>query len=56
MPLVINELVFKGTVVGTERDAGSPRADDRRPTLDEKALIERCVEEVLTILKREKER
>ncbi len=56
MPIIVNELVFKGTIAeatGNDRMSQTPA---RQPKLDKKALVEACVEEVLKILEREKER
>lgn len=56
MPVVINEIVFKATVAepaarGAERrEPAAPRA------VDGEALVAACVEEVLRILARQKER
>lgn len=56
MPIIINELVFKGTI-------GSAKKDDRvspgreKPTgRSWRALVDVCVEEVLRVLRQEKER
>jgi uncharacterized protein DUF5908 len=56
MPVVINEIVFKATVAdpaarGTERQ----EPPDRR-AVDTEALVALCVEEVLRILERQKDR
>lgn len=56
MPIVVNELVFKGEIAapGTRDDrTRDERPPDRRET---KALVEICVEEVLRVLRRAEER
>ena len=57
MPVVINEIVFKGeisppTAPGEERN----RAPRSANAVERRALIEECVERVLRLLEREKER
>ena len=56
MPIIVNEVVIKGTVV----DSASTRPRDERrgrPARSEQvALIEACVEAVLRVLERENER
>jgi len=56
MPIIVNELVFKGTIAEATGNDRMSRTTDRQPKLDKKALVEACVEEVLKILEREKER
>ena len=62
MPVEIRELVIK-TIVNQEEgsegasSSSSPgTASDESTNLSQKALIQACVEEVLKILKREKQR
>ena len=57
MPIVVNELVFKG-VIGELPTNGKkpPGSDDRQPAIDQKALVEACVEEVMKILEQKRER
>jgi hypothetical protein len=57
MPIIINEIVFKGTIAeaGGPKAAPSP-APPRVPQIDRETLIQLCVEEVLRILERQKER
>ncbi len=62
MPVEIRELVIK-TIVNQEQDAeatssSSPGSESSSESgnLSQKALIQACVEEVLKILKREKQR
>jgi len=56
MPIVINELVFKGSIGGTNprESTGRPSRDSAKE--DQKALIEACVEEVMRALEAQKER
>jgi hypothetical protein len=57
MPIVINEIVFKGEISQpTAPGEGPDRA--RRPAnaAEKRALIEECVERVVRLLEREKER
>jgi hypothetical protein len=56
MPIVINEVVFKATLTSQSQRGADPGGASRQPALDKKALIEACVEEVLKILEKEKER
>jgi hypothetical protein len=56
MPIIVNELVFRGTIAGPKRDESSSSSDDRQAPVDTRALIEACVEEILKIVEREKER
>jgi hypothetical protein len=56
MPVVINELVFRGEIAAAPRDGRE--SEDRRvhAPVDVEALVERCVEEVLRVLDRKRER
>ena len=55
MPIVINEVVIKATVADPATTAApSPATADR--SMDNEALIAACVDEVLRILERQKER
>ena len=56
MPVVINELVFKATIADSQIDSKPSPDSNRLEQLDKKALVDICVEEVLNILEREKER
>jgi hypothetical protein len=56
MPIVINELVFKGTIADPlPRDNERPSAP-AQSAIDPEMLVQICVERVLEALKREKER
>lgn len=53
MPVEIGKLVFRARVdVEEPGDAAGPKT----PVEERRALVEQCVEEVLEILRREKER
>ena len=56
MPVVINELVFKAEISSSIPDRSAGPAADRRRPIPEKEIIEACVEEVMRILERKKER
>jgi hypothetical protein len=56
MPIVINELVFKGTIGETAGEEKRPPAAESQAALDRQTLVEACVEEVLKMLERQKER
>ncbi len=51
MPVEIRELVIRATVADTESSAGEQTA-----SADESALVAECVEQVLEVLRRQKER
>jgi hypothetical protein len=53
MPVEIRELVIRATVSATRADE-APGSDTREQELEE--LVTMCVEQVLEILRREKER
>jgi hypothetical protein len=57
MPVIINELVIKASVDigGKEQKPTTAGAQGGKP-FDRKALIEACVEEVLSVLERKGER
>lgn len=55
MAILINELVFKGTIAAPAPDK-KPATTNRQPATDLKTLVETCVEEVLRILEQRKER
>jgi hypothetical protein len=55
MPIIINELIFKGAIAGAGIDGKQPPAAGR-PAVDLEALVETCVEQVLKILEQQKER
>ncbi len=52
MPVEIRELVIRATVADTESSAG----EQTGASADESALVAECVEQVLEILRRQKER
>ena len=54
MPIVINELVFKGAIA-PESEPKRP-AQPAPPPVDQRELVQACVEEVMRILAREQER
>jgi Family of unknown function (DUF5908) len=56
MPIVVNELIFKGVIADLPSNGKLPTTSDRPRPIDQKALVEACVEEVLKILNRERER
>lgn len=56
MPIIINELVFKGTIAAPSPNAEEPPAGERPSTMDQEMLVQICVEEVLRALERQKER
>jgi hypothetical protein len=56
MPVVINELVFRAEISSSIPDRTNATGADRRPPVSEKEIIEACVEEVMRILERKKER
>jgi len=57
MPVVINELVFKGEITAPTSDRrASDRADGSARAVDARAIIEESVERVARLLEREKER
>lgn len=55
MPVIINELVFKGTITAPKQETKHP-AGKQKPPIDQETLLELCVEEVLKVLERQKER
>lgn len=54
MPIIINEVVFRGEIA--PNDGARRPAPESRPPVNREALIQSCVEEVLRILARQKER
>jgi uncharacterized protein DUF5908 len=59
MPIIINEIVFKGTIAEANSQPPTPGVTPPRepePAIDREALVQLCVEEVLRILERQKER
>jgi hypothetical protein len=56
MPIVINELIFKATIADSQLDEKLSPALDQTKRIDQKTLVDICVEEVLNILERQKER
>lgn len=57
MPIVINELVFKGRVQEPAGERGpKAREEEARSPADFEDVVEACVEEVMRALRRRKER
>jgi hypothetical protein len=56
MPVIINELVFKGTIGEAPSEKKRTPAGEAQATLDRQELVEACVEAVLKILEQQKER
>jgi hypothetical protein len=56
MPVVINEIVFKATVADPAARGPERHAPADRRAVDSEALVAACVEEVLRILERQKDR
>jgi hypothetical protein len=56
MPILINELVFKGTIGEPAASEKRPPAAPPQPVIDQDTLVQVCVEEVLKALERLKER
>jgi Family of unknown function (DUF5908) len=56
MPIVINELVFKGSIGGGVSQENRGSASRESAHEERKAIIEACVEEVMRVLERQKER
>ena len=56
MPIIINELVFKGTIAAPSSDQGERPSTQPRSAMDQEMLVQVCVEEVLKVLERQKER
>jgi Family of unknown function (DUF5908) len=56
MPIVINELVFKATVAEPAARGTQPPAAPEGKSFDGEALVAACVEQVLRVLERQKER
>jgi len=56
MPVVINELVFRAEISSSIPDRTAEPGADRRRAVPEKEIIEACVEEVMRIFERKKER
>jgi len=55
MPILVNELVVKATIAEPDRAATS-QASNQQDLIERKDIVEACVEEVLKILERQKER
>lgn len=53
MPIEIKELIIRATV---EDQAKKPGKDKQKPGEDNSQLVEECVEQVLEILRKERER
>jgi hypothetical protein len=57
MPIIVNELVFRGTIAAPATTSGARAApSERNPAIDREELVQTCVEEILRILARQKER
>jgi hypothetical protein len=56
MPIVINEIVIKATVTDLTRAEPAPAAATAGAGMDDETLVAACVEEVLRVLDRRKER
>jgi len=56
MPIVINELVFKGSIGGVSSHESRVPPNRGSAKEDQKALVEACVEEVMRVLESQKER
>ncbi len=56
MPIEIRELHIKGTVVGANETSGSDSNTDDGSEEEREALIALCVERVMELLARDKER
>lgn len=55
MPIIVNELVFKGEIASPP-PRNEPAQGPRRPAGEQQALIEACVAEVMKILEQRGER
>ena len=56
MPILVNELVFKGVIAELPSNGKMPSEKARQLSVDRKALVEACVEEVMKILEQKQER
>lgn len=56
MPIVINELVIKGTVAAESHPTGAATGQKSRTAENDRALVEACVEAVMRVLEKQKER
>ncbi len=56
MPIVISELVFKAEIATPSKRRLPDRGQASRSETDQRVLVEACVEEVMRILERKKER
>ncbi|MCC6411365.1 MAG: hypothetical protein IT270_06880 [Saprospiraceae bacterium] len=59
MPIKVNEIVIKATVVDTRKGQANQDANTAQGTLsddDKKNLVTECVEQVMEILQRKNER
>ncbi|MFV1980224.1 MAG: DUF5908 family protein [Rhodothermia bacterium] len=54
MPIVINELVFKGEIAPARTPQQQARPQQR--PVNKKELVEACVDEVMRLLEKQKER
>jgi uncharacterized protein DUF5908 len=55
MPVLISEIVFKGEIVGAA-PAAQPSAKPQDRRVDQRELIETCVDQVMRLLERREER
>jgi hypothetical protein len=55
MAVLISEIVFKGQIVGPAPSL-EPSAKPQERGVDQKALIEACVDQVMRVLERREER
>lgn len=56
MPVEIRELVIRTTVTGGAEDVGTPGRPSPRGGIDREKLVADCVEQVMEILREERER
>ena len=56
MTVLVNELVVKATIADPADNGKPSLASGRQEQIDRKEIVEACVEEVLRILERQKER
>ncbi len=56
MPIVINELVFKGEIAPDRPGSRTQGARPPQPAVSKKELVEACVGEVMRLLEKQKER
>ncbi len=56
MPVEIRELVIKAVTAADAKDGADDETQDQGAALDNEAIIQECVRQVLRILKKSKER